>query len=142
MHTASEYRHKAGPTWRPIVTDHDIAESASVDTARAVDFSPLDPQLADDFWPRIKTLRDQRRVSMDVAVDAALPRWPIDVGLVGAHVLTAIHRFRGRRVGQSPQPSGCRSSTAERISAASGLLGGVALHGDRARGVWLSGQAR
>ncbi|MEX3738870.1 cytochrome P450 [Mycolicibacterium porcinum] len=42
------------------MNDQDVAESsASVDTSPAVDFSPLDPELADDFWPRINDLRDK-----------------------------------------------------------------------------------
>ena len=37
--------------------------------------------------------------------------------------------------------AGSRSSTTEKIPAASGLHGGVVLHGDPARGAWLSGKA-
>jgi len=49
------------------MNDHDIAESASVDTSPAVDFSPLDPELADDFWPRINTLREKCPVARSTA---------------------------------------------------------------------------
>jgi hypothetical protein len=40
------------------------------------------------------------------------------------------------------RPVGCRSSTTERNPAANGLHRGVVLHGDPARGAWLSGEAR
>lgn len=37
--------------------------------------------------------------------------------------------------------AGCQSSSAERNPAPSGLRGGVVLHGDAARGAWLSRDA-
>lgn len=49
------------------MNDHDIAESASVGTSPAVDFSPLDPELADDFWPQINALRDKCPVARSTA---------------------------------------------------------------------------
>jgi cytochrome P450 len=50
------------------MNDHDIAGSASVDTSlRAVDFNPLDPELADDFWPRINGLRETCPVARSTA---------------------------------------------------------------------------
>lgn len=50
------------------MSDHDIAGSASVDTSpRAVDFNPLDPELADDFWPRINGLRETCPVARSTA---------------------------------------------------------------------------
>ena len=49
------------------MNDHDVAESASVDTSPAVDFSPLDPELADDFWPRMNALRKECPVARSTA---------------------------------------------------------------------------
>ena len=50
------------------MNDHDIAGSASVDTTpRGVDFNPLDPELADDFWPRINGLRETCPVAYSTA---------------------------------------------------------------------------
>lgn len=45
-----------------------IDHPASVDTVpAAVDFNPLDPELADDFWPRVNGLRDQCPVARSTA---------------------------------------------------------------------------
>jgi len=49
------------------MNDHDVAASASVDTSPAVDFSPLDPELADDFWPRVNALREKCPVARSTA---------------------------------------------------------------------------
>lgn len=114
------------------MTGHHIVTSATVDTALAVDFRSRGPQPADGVWPRMKTLHEQWRVSMDVAVDADGPGWQIDVDRGGALALTAIRRLPGRRASR-PRCAGCRSNTAQRIAPTSGLHGGIALHGDRSR---------
>lgn len=108
MRTANEcmYEARLGHGGASSVTAYAGPASASVDTAPAVDFSPLDPHLVDDFWPRMATLRKKRRVNMCIAVVADLP---------------------GR--------------TARTMSAVSGLHGGIALHADRARAVWLNRKA-
>lgn len=89
----------------------------------------------------MKTLREQGRVSIDVTVDADGAEWQIDVDRGGALALTVIRWLPGRRASQSPRCTGCRTSTAQRIAATSGLHGGAAPHGDRSRAARLIGTA-
>ena len=50
------------------MNEPDIDHPASVDTVPgAVDFNPLDPELADDFWPRINGLREKCPVARSTA---------------------------------------------------------------------------
>lgn len=81
--------------------DHDIAESASVDTAPAFDFSSLDSQLAIEFCWRKEPIRERGRLSMTFAVNNELRRRPVDLRSE-APVVKARHRLRGRRV-EPPQ---------------------------------------
>jgi cytochrome P450 len=49
------------------MNDHDVVASASVDTSPTVDFNPLDPELADDYWPRVNGLREKCPVARSTA---------------------------------------------------------------------------
>jgi hypothetical protein len=143
VRTASERKHKAADIWRSsIVTAHGVVESALVKTAAADDFSPLGPQLIDDFWTRMGTSRERCRVSIEVAGDADLSGGKSAAALVGPPFLPPFGGSLGDAHADRPRRTGYRPSTAKRISTTSGLRGGVVLHRDCARGAWWSGKAR